>query len=148
MRLTPRLSLPLALALAGCARPSPLEDQVALRQGLQGDERVVLALRQVDDLALRGDPAGAASALVTRARPASSQSVQQAQALQVRSPWGAPHLQSLRCLVEDRAASLDRYEAALRGEQIERVVEALEEQKSLDRRGAALADALARPPEP
>jgi hypothetical protein len=136
------------LALAGCDRGSPEADREALRRGLQGDERVAEALRKVDDLAVKGKPQEAAALLRTEVRPASEQSVARIRALVVRSPWGQERLQELRRLADDRAASLDRYEAALTSELIERVVTALEEQKSLDQRGIALAGALGRPPSP
>jgi hypothetical protein len=136
------------LVLAGCDRGSLEADREALRRGLQGDERVAAALRKVDDLAVKGKPQEAAALLAAEVRPASEQSTAQARTLRVGSPWGQERLQELRRLVDDRAASLDRYEAALKSELIERVVTVLEEQKSLDQRGIALAEALGRPPSP
>lgn len=134
--------------LAGCDRGSAEADREALRRGLQSDEQVVEALRAVDDLALKGKPQEAAALLGSGARPASQRSAALVQGLSAGSPWGKERLQELRKLTADRAASLDHYESALRGELIEKVVEALEEQKSLDRRGAALATALGRPAAP
>ena len=153
MRSPPSLPRRLALlgallALAGCDRGSLEADREALRRGLQGDERVAAALRKVDDLAVRGKPQEAAALLAAEVRPASEQSMAQVRPLRVGSPWGQERLQELRRLVDDRAASLDRYEAALKSELIERVVTVLEEQKSLDQRGIALAEALGRLPSP
>ncbi|MCS6900915.1 MAG: hypothetical protein RMJ98_15130 [Myxococcales bacterium] len=136
------------LVLVGCDRSSPDADREVLRRGLQSDERVVEVLRKVDDFAMKGKPQEAAMLLRTEVRPASEQSAALARTLVVRSPWGQERLQDLRRLVDDRAASLDRYEAALTSELIERMVTALEEQKSLDQRGAALAESLGRPSSP
>lgn len=131
------------LALVGCDQKGP--DREALRRVVASDERVVGVLQRVDDLAMRGEPEKAAELLSREARPASRQSVEQASGLEARSEWGKARVGELKALVRDRATSLDRYEAALKSGLLERVVEALEEQKKLDKRGATLAAAVTEP---
>lgn len=137
-----------SLALWGCNQGSPEVDREALKRGLQSDERVVAVLHRVDELALKGKPQEASTLLGAEARPASQQSVALVKGLATGSPWGKARLQELQALTADRAASLDRYDTALKGEIIERVVAALEEQKSLDQRGVSLARALSGPATP
>ncbi len=63
----------------------------------------------------------------------------------VRGEWGKGRAGELKALIQDRASSLDRYEAALKSGLLERVVEALEEQKKLEKRGAARAVSVSDP---
>ncbi|RYE85818.1 MAG: hypothetical protein EOO75_16515 [Myxococcales bacterium] len=132
----------------GRAADAEATDRASLRQGVASDEQVVALLRPVDDLALKGKPDEAVARLESEVRPASQRSLALVKTLAATSPWGQGHRQTLGVLVTDRAASLERYAAALRSNDLTAVVAALEEQQGLDRRGAALAAAVQAPAAP
>lgn len=136
----------IVILLCGCDQGVSKEEHEILRHGLQSDERVAAVLQQVDQLALQGKPQDASLLLNREARPASQQSVAWVKNRSVRSSWGKARWLELQALTADRASSLDRYDAALKSEMIERVVTALEEQKSLEQRGNTLAQAISQVP--
>lgn len=142
------LAIAVALGCSSTNQAAEATDRATLRQGVASDEQVVALLRPVDDLALKGKPDEAVARLEADVRPASQRSVALVKTLSAATPWGQGHRQTLGVLVTDRAASIERYAAALRSNELTAVVAALEEQQGLDRRGAALAAAVASPAAP
>ena len=120
-------------------------DRATLQQGVASDVQVAALLGPVDALALGGKPDEAVARLEGEVRPVSQKSVALVKTLSANTPWGQEHRQSLGRLVNDRAGSIEHYATALRSNDLTAVVAALEEQKGLERRAAALAAAVQAP---
>lgn len=108
-------------------------DQRALMAALAEDQRVVAALRRVDDGAFDGKPLEAADRVDKDVRPPMAKVVSLARGIDARTRWGEARKQALVALTERRQKLVDSYGEALRSEDLARVLAEMEKQRDLER---------------
>ncbi len=141
----PPVAVVVALAATGCAA-SPASDVPALRAAQEADRATSEALARVDALVAKGRGAEAIAELDGPVKAALERASERAEAAHPRSEWGKARRLGLEELVGARKRAISRYRSAIEGDDLQKVVEAMEEQKLVERRAAALAAELASPP--
>ena len=120
-------------------------DRAQLAALVQQDKEIDMLLHQADLATSKGQGAEAATIISDRAAPATSTLIDQASRFSPASGWGRARRDELAGLLQDRARSMGEYANALRSDDLRRVVEQLEAQRSLERRALELDRALAQP---
>jgi hypothetical protein len=141
-----RVAVALALGSCGPGAAASREDQRSLGALLEADMAVAEVLRRADALTVGGQGRQAAAVLDGEARPQASANVDRAHLLAPRTPWGAARGQEVTRLLDDRRSSIDAYAAALRADDVDKVIETLEASKEIERRGLALSQAVRAEP--
>lgn len=156
--MSPRLSSLLvlvALVSAGVAgvacesKPTPpdeatlrAEDRRALEEIVVIDVKVSQAMRDADTATGTGD-AGAATSIVTgRAKPAADEAIATAGRTPMKTAWGNEKKAELVAILEERRAEMPRYEAAVKGDDPEKMLAAIEAQAAIERRALTTVAAV------
>lgn len=148
------LALALALAAIGCGRSKgappaggDLEgDRGRLRSVLGSDAEVSRTLHRADQAMALSQQTEAQRLVLSEAKPVASENVKRAEGFAPTTDWGRARRGELDALLRDRAASLDEYAAAMNSGDAQRVVDALEQQRDIERRALALSQALEKAP--
>jgi hypothetical protein len=146
-----RLALALALLLAAGAACGPsraeLEaDRGRLRAVLNVDGDVSRALHRADQAMATSQRDEARRLVLGEAKPVASENARRAEGVSASTDWGKARKAELQALARDRASSLDEYAAAMTSGDVQRVLDALERQRDIERRAVALSEALEHPP--
>lgn len=146
-----RLATGLAFVLlAACSRQAPApdeatlraEDQRALSSVVAIDVRASQAMRDADDATRVGD-AGAASLAVTgRAAPAVDEALHAAESATMRSEWGKAKRDELAAILRDRKAEMPKYDEAVKSNDPEKMLTAIQAQAAIERRALATVAAV------
>lgn len=151
--LPPRLLAPLAALLLAATAPgcgpsrAELEgDRAKLRAVLERDAETSRVLHQADQAMAVAKLDEAQRLVVGQAKPAASENARRAEELAAATDWGKARRGDLHALLRDRAASLDEYAAAMASGDAQRVVDALERQRDIERRALELTQSLAQLP--
>lgn len=152
-RLT-RAALALAVLLAACTKSAPPEpaarpkdDEGAVRAILAADQKLDRALKEADDESAKGHDAAAADALEKKASPAADEAIAVAEAQSMRSAWGREQKDALLSSLRERKAEIPRYASALRGEDLEAKLAAVQKQVALEKKAMDVARAASATPE-
>lgn len=122
------------LTLAACTKTAS-DDAPQIRAILEAEARLDRALKEADD---ERDGARAATLLETRAMPAADDAIAIANAQAPPTEWGKGEKDALVSLLRDRKASIPEYASALRGDDLEVKLAALEKQRDLEKRAKAV----------
>lgn len=152
-RLTRALAALAACALLACKSAAPPEpaatpkdDEPAIRAILSADQKLDRALKEADDEAAKGRDEAAAQALEKKALPAADEAIAIAEAQSVKSAWGQTQKSALLGSLRERKAEIPIYAAALRGDDLEAKLAAVEKQVSLEKKALDVARAASTPP--
>jgi hypothetical protein len=157
-------ALALVLACAACSKSAPppppaattedsaSRDRAKLESIVAADAAFDRAMKTADDAERGGDDTKAAGLLTGAATKAADAAITAATSAALETPWAAARRDSLVAVLRARKDTLPKYAAALRGEDIEAKLAAvqtqLELQKwALDAAQAALAPAPADAPD-
>lgn len=139
------VALALALAVSACG-PNPADDVPALREAQKADVTASSELAKIDDLVAKGKGKEALALFDGPVAAAMKLSDDRLAAAQPKTEWGKAEHAKLRDLFAARRKAAQHYRAAVEGDQLEEIVKALEEQKPIEKRAAALVSELAAPP--
>lgn len=137
------------LACKSAAPPEPAapkDDEPAIRAILSADQKLDRALKEADDEAAKGRDEAAAQALEKKALPAADEAIAIAEAQSVKSGWGQTQKTALLGSLRERKAEIPIYAAALRGDDLEAKLAAVEKQVSLEKKALDVARAASTPP--
>jgi hypothetical protein len=110
------------------------------------DEAVDRALKRADDAARGGDDTKAAALLEEDGAHAANEAVAEAERESLETSWGRSRRDALLELMRERRASIPGYAQALRGEDLDAKLTALQTQIALQRKALdVVAAALAAP---
>lgn len=144
-----RALLFLFVVLAGCSKASPpdeatlrAEDKRELERIVAIDVRASQAMRDADDATRVGDAGAAASAVSGRALPAVDEALRTAQAAAMKSEWGKAKRDELVGIFRDRKAEMPKYEEAVKGNDPEKMLAAIQAQAAIERRALATVAAV------
>jgi hypothetical protein len=140
----------LALPSSGCHDPAreraarEARDHVRLEAIVNADESLDHALKRADDASRAGDEANAASLLEGDAARASASAIAEAEREPLETPWARARRDALVTVMRERQTSIAPYAQALRSEDLEAKLAAIQTQialqkKALDVASAALA---------
>lgn len=148
-RLLPALALAVTLVAACTNKPAPpdeatlrAEDQRALEQIVAIDVKISQAMRDADTATGVGDAGAATGIVATRAKPAADEAVAAAEHTAMKTPWGNERKAELVAILKDRQAEMPRYEAAVTGDDPERMLAAIQAQAAIERRALTTVAAL------
>ncbi|HEU4405245.1 MAG TPA: hypothetical protein VFS43_08140 [Polyangiaceae bacterium] len=154
-RFAPSLALALAFALpaAGCGRGCSNGDAPAsagdvegdrgrLRDVLRSDVAVSQTLHRADQAMALSQRDEAQRLVLVEAKPVAAENVRRVEGLAPSTAWGKARRAELDALLRDREKSLDEYAAAMTSGDVQRVLDALEQQRDIERRAVALAQQL------
>lgn len=99
-------------------------------------------------MALAGRPLDAAARIEKDARGPMGEAMAAARALAPRTKWGEARAKDLVALTEQRGGLMDGYAAALRSEDLGRVLEQMEKQRDLERKAVEVENSLRNLPDP
>jgi len=130
----------------GCARDGGAalceSDRRDAQAVLAKDRRVAGVLHEADVIALAGRPLDAAGRIEKDARGLMGEAVSGARSLAPRTRWGDARAKDLVALTEQRRGLIDSYAAALRSEDLGRVLEQMEKQRDLEKRAVEVENSL------
>jgi hypothetical protein len=161
LRLSPVFAWLLPLVVAGSVAPlvgchdaareqaeREVRDRIRLETIVNADEALDRALKRADDAAQAGDDARAADLLEGDVTQASSVAVAEAQAEPLETPWGRARRDAILAVMRERQAAIAPYARAIRGDDLDAKLAAVEAQialqkKALDVAAAALSSTSA-----
>ena len=117
---------------------------------MNADEALDRALKSADDASRAGDDARAADLLEGAAARASRDAVAEAEREPLETPWGRARRDAILAVLRERQAAIAPYARAVRGEDLDAKLAAIEAQIALQKRAlevatAALADPALSP---
>jgi hypothetical protein len=110
------------------------------------DEALDRALKSADDASRAGDEAKAASLLESTAAQASTEAIAEAVREPVETAWARARRDALLAVMRERQSSIAPYAQALRGEDLEAKLAAVEAQLALQKKALDAASAALAPP--
>jgi hypothetical protein len=143
------LASTLALVTSGCTRGASAderEDARALDAVLAADQALDDALREVDAKS-RADGPTAADVIDSRAIPLADRVVERANGVAMRSAWGRERQGELATSARNRRAELPRYARALREDDLQAKLTAVEAQLELQQKAMEAASHASRAPQ-
>ena len=143
-------ALSFALLVAACSKTVPVPDEATLRaedkRALEGvvaiDVRASQAMRDADDATRVGDAGAASLAVTSRAAPAVDEALHAAESATMRSEWGKAKRDELAAILRDRKAEMPRYDEAVKSNDPERMLVAIQAQAAIERRALATVAAV------
>jgi len=138
--------------VAGCSRGdgTPAVDEATLRADDRREvERLVLldfrvsqAMHDADKASVAGD-AGAASSLVSRvAEPAVDEAIRTSEAASLKTAWGKSKKEEIVAILRDRRAEMAKYGAAVKSDDPDALVAAIQAQAAIEQRAMSLVTAV------
>ena len=136
--------------LAACSKQVPVPDEAALRaedkRALEGvvaiDVRASQAMRDADDATRVGDAGAASLAVTSRAVPAVDEALRAAESATMRSEWGKAKRDELAAILRDRKAEMPKYDEAVKSNDPEKMLTAIQAQAAIERRALATVAAV------
>ena len=149
IRLARLRALPLVLALA-CSKQAAMPDEATLRaedkRALEGivaiDVRASQAMRDADEATRVGDAGAASLAVKSRAEPAVDEALRAAEGATMRSEWGKAKRDELAAILRDRRAEMPKYDEAVKSNDPEKMLTAIQAQAAIERRALATVSAV------
>jgi hypothetical protein len=139
----------LAMVLLACSRAAVpdeatlrAEDKHELERVIALDVRASRAMREADDATRDGDAGAAALAVTARAAPAVDEALAAAGSASLKSAWGKGKRDELTALLLDRKAAMPLYAEAVKGNDPEKMLAAIQAQAALERRALATVAAV------
>jgi hypothetical protein len=139
----------LFVVLAACSKPAPpdeatlrADDKRELERIVAIDVRASQAMRDADDATRVGDAGAAASAVSGRALPAVEEALRAAEGTAMKSEWGKGKRAELIGIFKDRKAEMPKYEEAVKGNDPEKILAAIQAQAAIERRALATVAAV------
>jgi hypothetical protein len=147
MRLVAALALVL---LAACSKQAPVPDEATLRaddkRELEGlvaiDVRVSQAMRDADDATRVGDAGAASLAVTSRAGPSVDEALRAAESAPIKTAWGKAKRDELAAILRDRKAEMPKYDEAVKSNDPEKMLAAIQAQAAIERRALATVSAV------
>lgn len=145
------LAAALALALlAACSKEAPIPDEATLRaedkRTLEGvvaiDVRASKAMRDADDATRVGDAGAASLAVTSRAVPAVDEALHAAESATMRSEWGKAKREEMAAILRDRKAEMPKYDEAVKSNDPEKMLTAIQAQAAIERRALVTVAAV------
>jgi hypothetical protein len=152
-----KLSVALAVLLvatsaSACSKPAPeaRPDEATLRaedkRTLEGivaiDVRASQAMRDADDATRVGDAGAASLAVTSRAEPAVDEALRAAEGATMKSEWGKAKRDELAAILRDRKAEMPKYDEAVKSNDPEKMLNAIQAQAAIERRALATVSAV------
>jgi hypothetical protein len=137
-----------ALALAACTKSEERlreDDRSKLAQLAAIDQRVSRAMKDADDLAMKGDSKAAVDRVETEAKPAIAEATLSCDSMKMESAWGKERQNTLCLIVADRKSEMPRYIEAVKSGDAAKLLAAMEAQAAIERRALAMAAAALEP---
>lgn len=144
-------ALAMAIALvAACSKQAPVPDEATLRaedkRALEGvvaiDVRASQAMRDADEATRVGDAGAASLAVKSRAEPAVDEALRAAESATMRSEWGKAKRDELAAILRDRKAEMPKYDEAVKSNDPEKMLGAIQAQAAIERRALATVSAV------
>ncbi len=138
------------VTLGACSKPAPVLDQAILRaqdkHELEGivaiDVRASQAMRDADDATRVGDAGAASLAVTSRAAPAVDEALHAAESATMRSDWGKAKRDELAAILRDRKAEMPKYDEAVKSNDPQKMLEAIQAQAAIERRALTTVAAV------
>ena len=142
----------LAISASACSKqaPEPRPDEATLRaedkRTLEGivavDVRASQAMRDADDATRVGDAGAASLAVTSRAEPAVDEALRAAEGATMKSEWGKAKRDELVAILHDRKAEMPKYDEAVKSNDPEKMLSAIQAQAAIERRALATVSAV------
>jgi hypothetical protein len=148
--------LAFAALAGGCAR-DPVKEEIdrrardheRLADVVAADQELDRELKEADDASQGGDDAKAAALLDRDANKAADDAIAEAEHAPLESVWGRARRDELLAVIHARKDEIKAYADALRGDDLDKKLAAVEKQLELQKRAiTATETALAAPPPP
>ena len=138
------------LVLAACSKQAPVPDEATLRaedkRALEGvvaiDVRASRAMRDADDATRVWDAGAASLAVTSRAEPAVDEALRAAEGATMKSEWGKAKRDELAAILRDRKAEMPKYDEAVKSNDPEKMLTAIQAQAAIERRALATVAAV------
>jgi hypothetical protein len=136
--------------LAACSKPPPVPDEATLRaedrRTLEGvvaiDVRASQAMRDADDATRVGDAGAASLAVTSRAAPAVDEALHAAESATMKSDWGKAKREEMAGILRDRKAEMPKYDEAVKSNDPEKMLTAIQAQAAIERRALVTVAAV------
>jgi hypothetical protein len=142
----------LAIALLACRDPvreaaeRDARDMARLERIVSADELFDRALKSADDASRAGDDEKAATLLEGAGARAAAEAVAEAEREPLESPWARARRDALVAVLRERGASMPAYAKALRGEDLDAKLAAVQAQLALQKKALDVAAATLAAP--
>jgi hypothetical protein len=123
-------------------------DHARLERIVSADELFDRALKAADDASRAGDDEKAASLLEGAGARAAAEAIAEAEREPLETPWARTRRDALVAVLRDRGASMPGYAQALRGEDLDAKLAAVQAQVALQQRALDVASAAVAAPGP
>ena len=137
-------------ALGACSKATPppdeatlrAEDKRALEEVVALDVRASQAMREADTATGKGDAGSAADIVSSRARPAVEEALHAAESATMRSEWGKAKREEMAAILRDRKAEMPKYDEAVKSNDPEKMLTAIQAQAAIERRALTTVAAV------
>lgn len=128
------------IAASGCTKAEPelrAEDRPELHKIAEQDIRASKAMHAADDAVAKGDAKAALDLVDTQAKPAIDEGLRIADGASLRTAWGRAKRDAIAAVLRDRKSELLRYTEAVKSNDAEKLLAAIEAQAAIERRALA-----------
>jgi len=144
------LILLFAGGLAGCKAcehaPVPKDDEPKIKAILEADGKLDRALKEADDESAKGNDAKAAEVLDSKATAAADDAIRVAEAQTPVTGWGNEQKGALLGVLHERRDAIPPYAKALRSDDLDAKLGAVEKQIDLEKRAMDVASKASQTP--
>lgn len=135
----------------GCAKSEPpppdeatlkSEDKRTLEGVIAIDVKTSQAMRDADEATSRGDAGAASGILSSRARPSADEAIAAAEGAPLKTEWGKAKRAELAGIFRDRQIEMPKYADAVKGDDPQKMLEAMEAQAAIERRALTTVAAV------
>lgn len=137
--------------LVGCSgscshTPVPRDDEPKIRAILDADKSLDRALKEADDESAGQNDKHAAEILETKAKPAADDAIKVAEAQTCTTTWCKDQKSALLGILQERRDAIPTYASALRGEDLDAKLAAVEKQIDIEKRAIEIAQKASQTP--
>jgi hypothetical protein len=134
-----RLSAFVLLVLTACTTEAQKRDidKAKLERIVELDQAASNAMKEADDLAIKGNPQGALERLDARAKPSIGDAIRNAENAEMGTPWGKTKRDELLGVIRERSKEMPGYEEAVKSGDAAKLLSAMEAQAGIERRALA-----------
>jgi hypothetical protein len=126
--------------------PVPRDDEPKIRAILDADKALDRALKEADDESAKGNDTHAAELLDNKATPAADDAIKVAEAQTCQTPWGNDQKNALLGVLHERHDAIPVYAKALRGDDLDAKLSAVEKQIDIEKRAIDVAQKASQTP--